>query len=162
MQDPQLSIVGGTISEFIDNPDNVVGLRVCPLTNVEIREYMKARCALNHVAVMFRKSEVLRVGNYQDWFWNEDYYLWIRMQLAGCKFANLLDILVNVRVGKDMYARRGGWKYFRSEEGIQRYMLKHKLIGLHRYLYNVIIRFILQVAMPNCVRGWVFRTFARK
>ena len=162
LNDSELSIVGGTISEFIDSPDNIVGHRVCPLTNEEIRDYMKTRCAFNHMTVMFKKSEVLKVGNYQDWFWNEDYYLWIRMMLAGCKFANLPDTLVNVRVGKDMYARRGGWKYFKSEEGIQRYMLKHKLIGLPCYLYNVIIRFVLQVAMPNSLRGWVFRTFARK
>lgn len=161
-QDPKISIVGGSISEFIDSPDNVVGQRVCPQTDAEIREYMKARCALNHVAVMFRKSEVLRVGNYQDWFWNEDYYLWIRMLLGGCKFANLPDVLVNVRVGKDMYARRGGWKYFKSEASLQRYMWKNGVIGNGRYLYNVAIRFAVQVAMPNSVRGWVFRTFARK
>ena len=161
-QDPQLSIVGGTISEFIDCPDNIVGQRVCPLTDAEIREYMKARCALNHVAVMFRKSEVLRVGNYQDWFWNEDYYLWIRMLLGGCKFANLPDVLVNVRVGKDMYARRGGWKYFKSEAKLQHYMWKNGVIGFGQYIYNVAIRFAVQVAMPNSVRGWVFRTFARK
>lgn len=161
-KDLQLSIVGGTISEFIGDPNNVVGRRICPLTDIEIKAYMKARCALNHVAVMFRKSEVLSVGNYQDWFWNEDYYLWIRMMLAGCKFANLPDVLVNVRVGKDMYARRGGWRYFKSEAKLQHYMWKHHLIGLPRYLYNVAIRFAVQVAMPNSLRGWVFRTFARK
>ena len=160
--DSDLSIVGGTISEFIDSSDNIVGHRVCPLTNEDIREYMKTRCGFNHMTVMFRKSEVLRVGNYLDWFWNEDYYLWIRMMLAGCKFANLSDTLVNVRVGKDMYARRGGWSYFKSEAGIQRYMWKHKLISFPKYLYNLTIRFVLQVAMPNSLRGWVFRTFARK
>lgn len=161
-QIPDLSIVGGTISEFIDTPDNVVGHRVCPLTDVEIKEYMKSRCGFNHMSVMFRKSEVLRVGNYQDWFWNEDYYLWIRMLLGGCKFANLPDVLVNVRVGKDMYARRGGWKYFKSEAKLQHYMWINGVIGNGRYLYNVAIRFAVQVAIPNSVRGWVFRTFARK
>ena len=160
--DSELSIVGGSISEFIDTPQNIVGHRVCPFTNDEIKDYMKSRCGLNHVTVMFRKSEVLRVGNYQDWFWNEDYYLWIRMMLAGCKFANLPDVLVNVRVGKDMYARRGGWKYFKSEAKLQGYMLQHKLISFPLYLYNVAIRFAVQVAMPNALRGWVFRTFARK
>jgi hypothetical protein len=161
-RDPQLSIVGGVISEFIDSPDNIVGQRICPLTDTEIREYMKARCGYNHMTVMFRKSEVMRVGNYQDWFWNEDYYLWIRMLLGGCKFANLSDVLVNVRVGKDMYARRGGWKYFKSEASLQHYMWKHGIISAGRYLYNVAIRFAVQVAMPNSIRGWVFRTFARK
>ena len=161
-QDSDLSIVGGTISEFIDTPENIVGYRICPLTNYEIKDYMKSRCGFNHMAVMFRKSEVLRAGNYQDWFWNEDYYLWIRMMLAGCEFANLPDVLVTVRVGKDMYARRGGWKYFKSEAKLQHYMWKNNVIGFLRFIYNVSIRFAVQVAMPNTLRGWVFRMFARK
>ena len=160
--DEELSIVGGAISEFIDEPDNIVGNRVCPLTDSEIKTYMGSRCGLNHVAVMFRKSEALRAGNYQDWFWNEDYYLWIRMLLAGCRFANLPETLVNVRVGKEMYARRGGWKYFKSEVGLQKFMLKKKIIGLPKYMYNVTVRFILQIMMPNALRGFIFRKFARK
>ena len=162
LNDQRLSIVGGSISEFIETPDNIVGHRICPLTDKEIKIYMKSRCGFNHMAVMFKKSDVLRVGNYQHWHYNEDYYLWIRMMLAGCKFANLSDTLVNVRVGKDMSARRGGWKYFKSEASLQRYMWKHGIIGLDRYIYNVAIRFAVQVAMPNSLRGWVFRTFARK
>lgn len=117
---------------------------------------------MNHVTVMFRKSEVLKAGNYQDWFWNEDYYLWIRMRLAGCKFANVPEVLVNVRTGSDMYARRGGIKYFRSEKALQKYMLDNNVIGFSTYLMNVLKRFIVQVLLPNDIRGWVFRTFARQ
>ena len=91
----------------------------------------------------------------------EDYYLWIRMAEAGCVFANIDKTLVFVRVGNEMYQRRGGWKYFKSEEKIQRYMFTHKLIRFHTYLYNTIIRFILQVLMPNKLRGFIFQKFAR-
>ena len=80
------------------------------------------------MTVMFRKSDILKVGNYQEWFWNEDYYLWIRLVLAEKKFANLPDTLVKVRVGEDMYQRRGGMKYFESERNIQRMMLKEGMI----------------------------------
>ena len=80
-QDESIDVVGGNISEFIDTPDNIVGYRTVPDSDAEIKDYMKSRCALNHVSVMFKKESVLKVGNYQDWYWNEDYYLWIRMQL---------------------------------------------------------------------------------
>jgi hypothetical protein len=60
-----------------------------------------------------------------------------------------------------MYQRRGGWQYFRSEARLQKYMLQNKIIGIPRYLINVIIRFIVQVAMPNNLRGFVFQKFAR-
>ena len=71
---PECDIVGGQMTEFIDTPDNIVGCREVPLINEDIYNYMKSRCALNHVTVMFRKEAVLKAGNYQDWFWNEDYY----------------------------------------------------------------------------------------
>lgn len=158
---PECDIVGGQVTEFIDNPDNIIGRREVPLENKEIYDYMKSRCALNHGTVMFRKKAVLKAGNYQDWFWNEDYYLWIRMMLNKCNFANIPDVVVNMRSGVDQYARRGGWKYFKSEEKIQRYMLNHHLIDGWKYLVNVTIRLVVQLLLPNRIRGWVFRTFAR-
>lgn len=158
---PECDIVGGQMTEFIDTPDNIVGRREVPLSNDEIYEFMKSRCALNHVTVMFRKQSVLNVGNYQDWFWNEDYYLWVRMMMASCKFANIPDVAVNVRSGADQYARRGGKKYFDSEIGIKKLMLKEGMITKTQFAINYIERFIIQLMLPNVVRGWVFRTFAR-
>lgn len=97
-----------------------------------------------------------------DLFWNEDYYLWIRMAENGCNMANTGTTLVNVRVGEEMYKRRGGSKYFKSECFLQKYMLKRRMISFDTYLINVTIRFIMQILLPNSVRGWVFRTFARE
>lgn len=159
---PECDIVGGQMTEFIDSPDNIVGRREVPLSNEEIYEFMKSRCALNHVTVMFRKEAVLKAGNYQDWFWNEDYYLWVRMMLAKCQFANIPEVAVNVRSGADQYARRGGKKYFDSEIGIKKMMLAKGMITKKEYIINYIERFIVQLILPNRIRGWVFRTFARQ
>ncbi len=158
---PTVDIVGGDIAEFIGKEENIVGKRIVPTTNEEIRDYMKKRCAFNHMSVMYKKDAVQSAGGYKDWFWNEDYYLWIRMWLNGSVFANTGTVLVNVRVGEEMYKRRGGDKYFASEKQLQDYMLKHKMIDRRTYLSNVAKRFIIQKAMPNSLRGWVFRTFAR-
>lgn len=162
VNNPDIDIVGGDITEFIDKESNVVGKRSVPKSNLEIREYMKTRCAMNHVSVMYKKASVMDAGGYQDWFWNEDYYLWIRMWLNGAKFANTGTVLVNVRVGEEMYQRRGGAKYFNSEKGLQDYMLQHDMINYITYLNNVGKRFVVQKLLSNKIRGWVFRTFARK
>ena len=111
---------------------------------------------------MFRKKAVLDAGNYQDWFWNEDYYMWARMMERGNIFANLPDVLVNMRSGLNQYGRRGGKKYFDSEIGIKKLMLEKGMITRKEYIINYIQRFIIQLVLPNSVRGWVFRTFARK
>lgn len=158
---PNVDIIGGQMTEFIDTPDNIIGKRIVPCDNEDIYDFMKNRCALNHVTVMFRKEAVLKVGNYQDWFWNEDYYLWVRMMIAKCKFANVPDVLVNVRSGADQYARRGGRKYYESEKGIKKLQLDNKIITKMEYRYFVSQRYILQILMPNWLRGWFFRKLAR-
>ena len=158
---PNVDIVGGDISEFIDVDTNIVGIRKVPKENNEIREYMKTRCALNHVTVMFKKQTVIAAGNYQDWFWNEDYYLWIRMVLINTYFQNTGTTLVKVRVGKEMYKRRGGKKYFISEKKLQDFMYKNKVISLPTYIINVTKRLIVEIILPNSLREWVFKNLAR-
>lgn len=158
----EIDIVGGDIAEFINSPSEPVAYRRVPKTNDDILEYMKTRCALNHVSVMFKKSSIISAGGYKDCFWNEDYYLWIRMWLKGCNFANTGSVLVDVRTGADMYARRGGLKYFNSEKELQDLMLENKLITVSTYSVNILKRLIVQLLLPNSIRGWVFRNFARR
>lgn len=159
---PDCDIVGGQITEFIDSESNIVGKREVPCEHDEILMWLKGRCPFNHMSVTMLRSRVIAVGNYLDWHFNEDYYLWIRMAEAGYRFANLPDTLINVRVGKEMYKRRGGLRYFKSEERLQRYMLRHRIISLPRYCYNTLGRFAIQVAMPNKLRGFIFQKLFRK
>lgn len=158
---PDSDIVGGMITEFIDTPENIVGKRIVPLEDSKIKEYMQRRCPMNLVTVMFKKTSIEKVGGFIDWYCEEDYYLWLRMALANMKFRNVNDVLVKVRVGKEMYQRRGGVKYFKSEAKLQKYMLENNIIGFPRYLINVTERLILQVLMPNKMRGFIFQKLAR-
>ena len=159
--DASLDIVGGNISEFVGEEADIVAHRNVPAKDSEIKEYMKTRCAMNHVTVMYKKSAVQAAGGYLDLFWNEDYYLWIRMQEHGARMANTGTVLVNVRTGADMYKRRGGRKYFKSEKFLQKYMLERRMISRGTYCMNILKRWVVQVVLPNSVRGWVFRTYAR-
>lgn len=161
-RNPELSIVGGQIEEFIDTTDHIVGKRVVPTRDEELKAYLKKRCPFNQVTVMFRKEAVDSVGGYIDWYCEEDYYLWLRMAMADMQFANLPETLVHVRVGSDMYCRRGGWKYFSSEARLQKFMYRKKLISLPLYLSNVMKRFVVQVLLPSRIRGWVFQRLARE
>ena len=84
------------------------------------------------------------------------------MSLNGAKMANTGKIVVNVRTGSDMYKRRGGIKYFKSELFLQKLLLKEKVINLFTFTVNITKRAILQIILPSGIRGWVFRTFARQ
>ena len=112
---PEISLCSRFIDEFYDNPERPVSIRRVPLTPEAILDKIKCRSPFNHVAVMFRKSAVEKVGSYQSVTFFEDYDLWFRMLMAGFKGANLPDILVYARIGNDMIGRRHGFSYVRHE-----------------------------------------------
>lgn len=117
---------------------------------------------MNLVTVMYRKGDIQRIGGFMDWYCEEDYYLWIRLAQNNYQFYNIQKNLVNVRVGKEMYSRRGGWRYFKSEARLQWYMLCNGVICFPRYAINTMGRFVVQVLMPNKIRGFVFQKLFRK
>lgn len=156
-ENEKIDVVGGQIAEFRDDINSIVGIRKVPVTDKEIKKYMKRRSPFNHVTVMAKKEAILKSGNYQDLLYNEDYYLWVRMHLNGCKFFNIDKILVNVRVGDEMYSRRGGREYFHNNKKLQQFMLQKKVITVFEYIENIIIRFVVQVLMPNKMRGLFYR-----
>ncbi|BCG60551.1 glycosyltransferase [Paenibacillus sp. URB8-2] len=152
----EISLVGTNISEFICYSDNIVSYRKVPLEDQDIKRYMKTRSPFNHMSVMFKKSDVEKCGSYMHWYLNEDYYLWIRMFLAGCTFANLNETLVNVRINEDTFRRRGGWSYFLTQKRIFDFMLKNKMINIFDYFYNNSVRFVTRLMLPNKVRKWLY------
>ncbi len=104
-------LVGSWISEFERDEDNIIGYRRVPQNYLEIRKYAKKRCPFNHPTVMFKKEIILNAGNYQTMLFVEDYYLWIRILLNSEKVYNSQEVLVNMRSGRDMRARRSGKVY---------------------------------------------------
>lgn len=160
--DDRLSIVGGQIMEISHSTKKEISIRTVPLEDKDIKEYMKLRCPFNQVSVMFKKSDVIKAGSYMDFYHNEDYYLWVRMYLIGCKFQNIPEVLVDVRINEEFYNRRGGWKYFLSELKLQKLMYKNSIISFIRFVFNSSIRFILQVVLTDSIRGYIFKKLFRK
>lgn len=158
---PDLDICGSHIDEFVGDPENIVAKRTVPLTDAAIRKYQKRRDAFNHVTVMFKKSAVLRAGNYQSCLLMEDTYLWVNMLNSGAKTMNIDDILVHVRIGNDMFERRGGLAYFKKYRTGRRQVYKTGFISWWDYIYTLIIQFAVAI-MPNKLRGWVFTTLLHK
>ena len=161
-EDSELSLVGGMITEFDGEPENIIAKRILPLEDKEIKRMMRGRCAVNHVTVIFKKADLMRSGNYQPFWKQEDHYLWARMMEHGCKFRNIPDVVVNVRSGKDQIARRGGLRFYKSVVRVFWYMYRHGLISFGYFLYICTVRGVVQVLMPNRLRTWVYLHLLRK
>ena len=159
---PSISLVGTTIAEFFEDSEQIKSYRIVPKEDNEIKEYMKTRSPFNHPSVMFKKSAVIGAGGYLNYPLNEDYYLWVRMLISGCKFANIDEPLLKMRITKNTFERRGGWKYFITQKKLFDFMLTNKIINKKEYIYNNLIRFITRLLLPNDIRGYLYRKVLRK
>jgi glycosyltransferase involved in cell wall biosynthesis len=78
------------------------------LSNEDIRREMFVESPLPHPSVTFRRRAVLEVGGYQERRWAEDYDLWLRLYLAGWRFAKLPQVLLEWRERPDRLTRTDG------------------------------------------------------
>ena len=101
-QHPDIDLVSCCVAGF---PDDEVrqGLSIyldwlnSLQSNEDIRREIFVESPLPHPSVAFRRQVVLDVGGYQDRGWPEDYDLWLRMYLAGARFAKLPQVLLDWR-----------------------------------------------------------------
>src|SRR5699024_2401591 len=70
----------------------------------------------NHMTVMFKKENILKVGNYRKVLdiGFEDYDLWIRLLINNFKVKNIPESLVKVRAGQAMMQRRSDKKRLKT------------------------------------------------
>lgn len=155
-----IDVCGSHIKEFYDSVTDIKSERKVPLNDNEIKAYQKRRDGVNHVTVMFKKSVVLKAGNYQSCLLMEDTLLWINMILAGAKFGNIDDYLVFVRTGADMFSRRGGLKYYKKYKTGRKRIYDTGYISWWDYKYTLLVQFIVCI-MPNRLRRLIFEKMLR-
>ena len=157
---PEISICSGIVEEFTISPEIVDSRRVPPETHAEILQFAKKRNPFNHPCVMYRKSAVESAGGYQDFYLLEDYYLWLRMLFKGSQGYNLQEPLLHMRAGSEMYKRRAGWKYVKSQCELFGYMRSQKFISKGQHLKSCLIRSLSAMA-PNGLRRFTFKKMLR-
>ena len=156
----EVSICSGIVEEFTTDPNTVDTRRVPPETNAEIIEFAKKRNPFNHPCVMYKKSAVKAVGSYQDFYLLEDYYFWLRILMAGYQGYNIQEPLLHMRAGSDMYKRRAGWKYAKTQAKLFKFMKQQGFIGNGQYIKSCVIRSGSALA-PNWLRKFMFERVLR-
>lgn len=158
---PDLGLVGSNVEEFMDTIDNVNCHVVLPEYQDEILKFSKRRCPFRHPSLLYKKSEVLKAGNYRKYYLFEDYDIYVRMLRAGCKCYNIQEPLVYMRIGEDFFKRRGGIKYLRSIMKFKNEQLKIGYFSFGDYIRSTVPHIVVCL-MPNGLRDWVYRNLLRK
>lgn len=157
---PDVDVVGGHIAEFSDDPEQIDAVRTVPTDPETAAESAPYRCPLNHPTVMYRKSTILAAGGYGDRRSMQDHELWIRLLDHGYTLTNLDDVLVKARAGADLYDRRGGIDYAKTEFLLYYEFLQSGYISLRTFLINVLSRIPVRLA-PRPVRGFIYNNLLR-
>lgn len=154
-------LVGGFISEFDGEETNIIGIRKVPENYNEIRKFAKKRCPFNHPSVMYKKSAVIAVGNYRSFLFLEDYDLWIRFIHGNHNVYNIQSVLVNMRSGMQMRARRAGKTYRKSMKNLRKELLQLKMINVFEYIFFVFSQTIL-IMLPLKLKEKVYSILFRE
>lgn len=148
-KDSNLDICGSHIIEFERIKENILAKRNVPLNHSDIVKYQKIRSAFNHMTVMYKKSAVLKAGNYEHCPLMEDDMLWVRMILSGAKCANINDYLVYARTGTAMVERRGGWQYYKKYREGKKKIKETGFINEFEYIKAVFPQFVVSLLPPR-------------
>lgn len=157
----QLSIVGGIIDEFYEDPKKIISSRVVPLNHKEILKFSRRRNPFNHPTVMYKKSAVLNCGGYGDYRRNQDFDLFVRMLNNGHIALNIDKPLVLFRANQNYLKRRKSWEKCKSNI----VMIYNFWRKGYSSLFDLIIVTISQLFVfftPLWFVKWVYNTFLRK
>lgn len=159
-QHPEVHVLGGSIREFNDE-GTTDRVKYMPKTQEEIVEYVKVRNPLNHMTVMFRRSAILEVGNYQHFPYLEDYSLWSRMLSKGYQIRNIEEILVRARTSMALVKRRSGWAYYKDFSRLRKFQYELGLLNSFEYIKTSIGTFVV-LMLPGSLKELLYKIFLRK
>jgi glycosyltransferase involved in cell wall biosynthesis len=157
---PDIDLLGGAYAEFDSNSFGPRLVRRVPKSGKELMNYAKTRTPFNHTTVIFRKSAVLGIGNYESAIGFEDYLLGARMLMGGYTLYNLEDVLVYVRAGRGFTERRGGLSYVQKEMAFQLCLREIGFITTFECARNILLRTPVRL-IPNSLRRFIYRRFLR-
>ena len=157
---PNLDLLGGYIDEYNEDMTEKISTRKVPIKLEDIKKSIKWQCPFNHSTIIFKKSTMLKVGNYKD-IPMEDYELWARMLANNCSMMNCDKVLVKYRTSTQMYKRRSGIKRIKDTYNIEKFLLSYKIISKTQFYFNIVIRSIYAI-LPVKIKKVIINTFRNK
>ena len=110
---PETAVVSSLVKAFPEE-DVRAGYRIyikwlnSLVTDQDIRREMFVESPLANPSIMMRQEWFEKMGGYHEYGWPEDYDLWLRMYLAGARFAKIPQVLLEWRDHPERITRTDG------------------------------------------------------
>jgi len=157
LKNKNISVIDSAMLEKIDGKSYIRYIDEIKKNNIN---FLKIRNPINHPAVLMKKKDVLKCGNYKKMPFFEDYYLWVRMIKQKFKFTGSNKTLVKTFVDNNFYTRRSGKKYLNNYKNFLLACLEIKLINIFelnvlyylRYFVLLSSKYYLILVYKNLLR----------
>lgn len=152
-----IDVVGGAV-ELIDKDGKSKGVKYRKLHHEELVRQICWKCPMPHPGVMMRTAMFSEMGlSYNEEFRNsQDICLWVDAILAGCKLANLPDVVIQFTEDEGVYARRGAVRarneyrsFARAAKEIYGRFSPRRILPVIRYAFR---------RMPVGIIKWVYNS----
>ncbi|HFR1493467.1 TPA: glycosyltransferase [Shigella flexneri] len=150
----EIDVCGSFIDEIETVTEEFISTRKVPLEHREIVKFARKRSAVSHPSVIFRKNTVLAVGGYPPFRKSQDFALWSLLIVHNARFANLPDILLKMRTGRNLMARRG-LSYLLYEYKVLYYQYKIGFIRKNELISNAMLRTFFRI-MPSKLKELMY------
>ena len=157
MLHPDVDVCGSWFEEKNQALEGKSFVKKLPISHEAITRYARHFSPMCHAACMYKKKAVVAGGGYPLIF-PEDYALWSLMLMNGYRFQNIPEILMCVRGGDGLIARRG-LEFFKGEVGLLVYQKSIGFLNLGNFLINFMTHAIIRLS-PFFVRKILYK-FAR-
>lgn len=158
-RNPGYSIVGSWANET-SNDGRQVSVVKLPVDSDDFARFARRRCPCRHPCLLMKRSDALSVGGYRNIRFAEEWDLVNRLVQAGYRCGNVPEVLVDVKVGDDFYARRGGLAILIRILRFKTSMLRQKQMGLLDFFVSAGSSLVVCI-LPNAARSYVYRKLLR-
>lgn len=136
---------------FMGDFNNIIAVKTRPEHHDDIVMLAHKRSPICHAGTVFRKSTLMKAGNYQHCKLYEDYHLVARLIMSGARFYNVQEVLYYVRVTPEQMNRRSGIDYLKTELSFFKEFKKMGFFSTKDYLLNSAIRIVVRL-MPRGIK----------
>ncbi|WP_312414673.1 glycosyltransferase [Pseudescherichia sp.] len=157
---PDVDVCGTLIDEIETDSGEYISTRRVPLTHNEIKIFARKRSAVSHPSVVFKKSKVLAVGGYPLFRKSQDFALWSLLLVNNAVFANLDEVLLRMRTGRDLMARRG-LSYLKYEYQVMLFQRKIGFITTAEFIQYASIRTVFRI-LPERFKKMLYAVVRKK
>ena len=135
-QNLEYSIVGSALN-IINQSGQLIWQRIYPHTDEEISQSIFKKSPVAQPAVMIRKNDLDKIGNYDENFERcQDYDLWCRAFDSGYKIINIPDLLTFYRVYSEQWKSKHVKLSLKNTIKIQKkYIFQKKYFSFSNLLY---------------------------